>query len=85
MNQEKKELILNRMTRAQDTLSDAKILFENNRLFSTVNRIYYAMFYAVSGLLLTDTFKARHQKCHLVVMRGKEDLATGLCVNGLAS
>lgn len=61
MNQEKKELILNRLTRAQDTLCDAKILFENSRLFSTVNRIYYAMFYAVSGLLLTkDLSSAKH-------------------------
>lgn len=55
MNSEKKELIKYRLMRAREALDDAKILLDNNRLFSSVNRIYYAMFYAVSSLLLTDT------------------------------
>jgi len=47
------DLIKHRLKRADETLGDAKILFDNSKLFSAVNRIYYAMFYAVNGLLLT--------------------------------
>jgi len=52
MSQELKDLVAYRLMRAKEAMDDAKILFENNKLFSTVNRIYYAMFYAVNGLLL---------------------------------
>ena len=50
---EKKELIHHRRTRAKETLEDAKLLLSNGRLFSSVNRLYYALFYEVSALLLT--------------------------------
>jgi len=36
----KRELIDYRKTRALETLEEAKLLFNNNRLFATVNRIY---------------------------------------------
>jgi len=39
--------------RARECLDDAKLLLENKRLHSAVNRIYYALFYQVSALLLT--------------------------------
>jgi len=38
--------------RAKECLDDAKLLLENKRLHSAVNRIYYALFYQVSALLL---------------------------------
>jgi len=41
MNKETKELVRYRLTRAKDTLKDARILFENDRLFSTVNRLLF--------------------------------------------
>ena len=53
MNGETKDLINYKLMRSKETLDDAKILFENGKLFSTVNRIYYTMFYIVNGLLLT--------------------------------
>lgn len=49
----KKELIQYRRLKARKSLADAKLLFENKSLFSTVNRLYYALFYEVSALLLT--------------------------------
>jgi len=52
MNDERKTLIEYRLSRADETLEDAKILFSKGRLFSTVNRIYYSMFYTVNALLL---------------------------------
>lgn len=53
MKGQREELIKYRLMRAKETLEDAEILFDNDRWFSTVNRVYYAMFYAVNGLLLT--------------------------------
>jgi uncharacterized protein (UPF0332 family) len=47
-----KELIAYRLNKAKETLKDAKILFEAGSLFSAVNRLYYAMFYSVTALLL---------------------------------
>lgn len=41
--------------RARECLSDAKLLLENKRLHSAVNRIYYALFYQVSALLLAKS------------------------------
>lgn len=46
-------LVSYRLERARDALASAQILLQEKKLFSTVNRIYYAMFYAASALLLT--------------------------------
>jgi uncharacterized protein len=49
-----KILINYRMEQAHIALEDAKVLLANHRpTMSTVNRLYYAMFYAVSALLQT--------------------------------
>jgi uncharacterized protein (UPF0332 family) len=42
-----------RLEKAKNTLMDAKKYFGDATLESTVNRIYYAMFYAVNALLIT--------------------------------
>ena len=53
MKQEFIDLAKYRLERARNTLSDAKKYINNATLESTVNRIYYAMFYAVNALLIT--------------------------------
>lgn len=53
MKQEFKDLAKYRLERARDTLLDAQKYFKDATLNSTVNRIYYAMFYAVNGLLIS--------------------------------
>lgn len=54
-------LINYRRTKAKDTLEDAKIMFNKVSLFTTVNRIYYAIFYEVLALLLTkDLSSSKH-------------------------
>ncbi len=53
MKKEFIDLVKYRLKKAKDTLSDSKEYVENATLESTVNRIYYSMFYAVSGLLIT--------------------------------
>lgn len=55
------ELIRYRREKSRETLEDAHILFRAGRLFSALNRIYYAVFYEVMALLLTkDLSSARH-------------------------
>jgi len=52
----KKELIdlaKYRLNKAKDTLSDGKKYAESATNESTINRIYYSMFYAVNSLLIT--------------------------------
>jgi uncharacterized protein (UPF0332 family) len=48
-----KELILYRREKARETIEDARLLLDADRLFSALNRIYYALFYEVVALLLT--------------------------------
>ncbi len=55
------DLIRYRQDKSRETLEDAYILFRAGRLFSALNRIYYALFYEVMALLLTkDLSAARH-------------------------
>ena len=42
-----------RMEEARESLCEAQLLLENNRFRGTVNRTYYAAFYAASALTLT--------------------------------
>ena len=56
-----KELVNYRRVKAVETLDDARVLIEHGRLESAVNRIYYAVFYIVSALLLTrDLSSSKH-------------------------
>jgi uncharacterized protein (UPF0332 family) len=48
------DLVLYRMTRANETLEDARILAKAGRWNACVNRLCYACFYAISALLVTD-------------------------------
>jgi uncharacterized protein (UPF0332 family) len=48
----KQDLIKYRLQRAMDTFEDAQILADKSRWNSTINRLYYAAYYAVMALLL---------------------------------
>jgi uncharacterized protein (UPF0332 family) len=48
------DLVLYRLQRARQALEDAHLLANASRWNACVNRLYYACFYAVSGLLLQD-------------------------------
>ena len=54
MTGEQWEFIRYRMARAQEALEEASLLLANAHVRTAVNRIYYACFYAVSALLLTE-------------------------------
>ena len=46
-------LIAYRLERSRESLRAAEIMFENNMLTFSINRVYYAMFYAVQALLVS--------------------------------
>ncbi len=57
----KEELIRYKQKKARETLEDAALLFQSARFLSTLNRIYYALFYEVVALLSTaDLSSAKH-------------------------
>lgn len=58
MKNKKVETIQYRIERAIKTFNDAKLLVENKRWNSAVNRLYYCCFYLVNALLLKTDFKA---------------------------
>lgn len=71
------DLINYRISRAFETLKEAETMLENEYWNASINRIYYACFYAVSGLLLkkgvdTSTHKGIRQ------MLGLHFVQTGL-------
>ena len=51
MKEAKDNLVRYRITKARETIEDARILANANRWNPCVNRLYYACFYAVSALL----------------------------------
>ncbi len=53
----KRDLIDYRISRAKDTLDDAQILADKEKWNSTINRLYYAAYYAVMALLLDSELK----------------------------
>ncbi len=61
MKSEFGELAQYRMERAKNTIKDARVFFNEASSASIVNRIYYAMFYAVNALLITEgKFSSKH-------------------------
>ena len=62
MNNEINDYINYRLKRASDTLDDAKLLAENGSWNSSINRLYYACFYAVSALLFSQSIESKTHK-----------------------
>jgi uncharacterized protein (UPF0332 family) len=54
MTPETAELVRYRLARATESLAEVKLLLANDHVRTAVNRLYYACFYAVSALLLTE-------------------------------
>jgi uncharacterized protein (UPF0332 family) len=62
MRSSKVDLIQYRINRASETLREAESLIENKFWNASVNRIYYACYYAVGALLLTKDLDASTHK-----------------------
>lgn len=48
------DIISYRLSRANETIEEAKLLLNNNRYNAAVNRLYYACYYAVNALLIKN-------------------------------
>ena len=83
MTKEERALISHRMERARETLIEAKIMFDADRINAFVNRLYYACFYAVSALLLTRDFSTSKHG-YLRSLMHREFVKTGLIPKDLA-
>lgn len=59
MSGTKQDYINYRITKAHETLMDAKILASSQRWNSCVNRLYYACFYIVNALLYQNNIQVR--------------------------
>jgi uncharacterized protein (UPF0332 family) len=57
MKGSKNDLIKYRLSRSKDTYDDAKILADNERWNSAINRLYYSAYYAVIAILLKYDYK----------------------------
>ena len=81
---ERKELVDYRIRRAHNTLGEVNLHIENELWNTTVNRLYYACYYAVIALLISKGIKAQ---THAGVrqMFGLHFIKTGLINKELGS
>ena len=55
--EDRENLILYRLEQSEETIKDVKLLIDNDRLRSAINRIYYGMFYSLLALGLAYEFE----------------------------
>ena len=60
--QEREDLVKYRLQRANETLNEARINMEQELWRVGINRLYYAVFYAVTALLTTRDVSAKTHK-----------------------
>ncbi len=71
------EIIKYRRNRSSESIKEAELLLKNKKLHAAVNRIYYAVFYEVVGLLLTrDLSSSKHTGVRSIF--NKEFVKTGI-------
>ena len=58
-NEERREYVKYRIESARKTFEAAKVLSENGFWNSAVNRLYYAVFYAVNALLILNEIQTK--------------------------
>jgi uncharacterized protein (UPF0332 family) len=56
MEYEKDVLVKYRIERARESIDEAKIAIDSNKLFNAENRIYYSIYYIVSALSIKNNF-----------------------------
>lgn len=77
MNPGYRELAIYRLQKSTETFLDAKTYWNSTSLYSTVNRLYYALFYAVSALLICRGFSSsKHSGVRSIF--NKEFVKTGI-------
>jgi len=77
VTKEDEALVRYRIQRAYETLDEALLLFAAGHLNTYVNRLYYASFYAVYALLLTQKISTS-KHTHLRSLLHRDYVKTGL-------
>jgi hypothetical protein len=54
----KKDIVQYRLERAREALSEAALLRDGGKWLATINRLYYACFYAISAYFVQQNLKA---------------------------
>ncbi len=57
-DESRKAIVSYKFQRAEETLSDARLLFDSGRYNSAANRLYYACYYAVEASLINISVSA---------------------------
>jgi uncharacterized protein (UPF0332 family) len=74
--EDRKSLILRRIEKTHEALSDAGFLVEDGRCSAAVNRIYYAVFHSLSAVALKHSFAtSKHRQ--IIGWFNKEFVKTG--------
>ena len=58
MKEELRQLVLYQMERAKEAIEEAELLFSKGHIRTSVNRLYYACFYAASAILLAKGYSS---------------------------
>ena len=58
MTEGQEDLIRYKISRAEETLDEARVMLQTSHPYGAANRIYYACFYAVTALLLTKSLSS---------------------------
>jgi uncharacterized protein (UPF0332 family) len=75
--QQQKIIVKSWFEKADAVMQDARLLFQNGRLASCVNRLYYAVFYSASAVLVSQGKKyGKHSAVRSAVHR--DFINTGL-------
>jgi len=77
MSYEYKALIQYRIEQANESLDSAEILFKNEKYRPSVNRSYYAMFYAILALIIPTEHKTSKHSGAISIFN-KEYVKTGI-------
>jgi len=56
---QREEYIKYRLEKSDDALEVAKLLIENKKWNATINRLYYAVYYAISALMVKDEINTK--------------------------
>ncbi len=70
MTNGRQDLIQYKISRAQETLAEAKVMLETGHPYGAANRIYYACFYVVAALLLTRNLSSSKHSGVIALFNG---------------
>jgi uncharacterized protein (UPF0332 family) len=77
MDEMTKEIVRHRLHRAKEALTEATYLLTGNFVLSAASSAYYACFYAVSALLLTENYTSKTEVTQRCLAEDSKRLAKG--------